>query len=112
VTKDLEQPKAIGGKPVVVVAVENDRGVIVDSGIAKQLFQLGFRDDVAYERVAELRRPVPPYRSRDMSLVVGGRIDVDLGDSDRRILQVLACPIGADEDVGGLTLSAHNCSPF
>ena len=41
-------------------------------------------------RVAQLRRPVPADRAGHMTLIVGRRVDVDLGDADLGILEMVS----------------------
>src|SRR5438045_390480 len=96
---NFQLPKGPGGEPVVVVAVKDDRRAVVDACIAQQPLDLVLRRDIADERVAKLRRPVPAGGAWDMTLIVGGRIDVDLRNSDRWIGNVLSDPIGAHQYV-------------
>jgi hypothetical protein len=56
----FQLPQSVGGEPVVVVTVEQDSGVVGDSGIAQQLFERGFVDQVAANVVLELGLPIPP----------------------------------------------------
>ena len=49
-----ELPVRPGGEPVVVVAVEDDRRVVVDAGGAQQRLELLAADEVAPDRVGQL----------------------------------------------------------
>jgi hypothetical protein len=53
--------------------------------------------------------PVEPDSARDMSLVVGRRVDVDLEDADPRILRVLGEPVRLDENI--VRISSHVLPP-
>jgi hypothetical protein len=107
VAEQLELPVGPGGEPVVVVAVEQDRRVGADAARAQQLAEVLAAGDVAADAVGELARPIPGDGARDVALLVARRIDVDLDEADVRILEVLACPIGVDENVGGVSSYGH-----
>src|SRR6185436_4699972 len=94
-----ELPERPRGEPVVVVAVEHDRRVVVDAALTEQLLQLPDGNDVAHERVAQLGRPVPSGGAGDVSLVVRRGIHVDLGDADVGVFGVLRYPVGRYENV-------------
>jgi hypothetical protein len=55
--------------------------------------------DVAADAVGQLAGPVPADGAGDVALVVGGGVDVDLDEADRRIVEVGSGPVGRDEDV-------------
>jgi hypothetical protein len=118
VAVDLQLPERPCREPVVVVAVEDDRGLVVDTGLAEQLFQLPGRHDVADERVAELGRPVPAGGPGNMTLIVCSRIDVDFDDADARVGGVLRHPLSGNENVrkchshGGLLAESSRKSPI
>src|SRR5262249_36256385 len=96
---DLELPEGPCREPVVVVAVQNDGGLVADTALAQQLLELFARYNIANERVAELRRPVPSGGACDVTLIVRGRIDVDLDDANSCIGCVLRHPVGGHENV-------------
>ena len=104
----LQLPECPRRKPVVVVSVENNGGVVVDAGVSQQLLHLRLGRNVAHQRVAQLRRPVPADGAGDMSLVVGGRIDVHFRNPDGGIGKMLADPIGSDQNVCSI-LRCHIC---
>ena len=56
-------------------------------------------DDVAADAVGQLARPVPGDGARDVALVVGGGVDVDLDEADVRVVEMGLRPGGVDEDV-------------
>ena len=53
--------------------------------------------DVAADAVGQLARPVPADGARDVALLVGGRVDVDLDEADVRVVEVRLRPVGVDE---------------
>src|SRR5439155_6772607 len=101
-----------GGEPVVVVAVQHDRRVRADAAVAQELAELLATGDVAPDTVRQLARPVPADGARDMALFEGGRVDVDLHETDRRIVEVSLRPVGIDEDVIGIAGNGHGTSPL
>jgi len=74
----LERPVGVGGEPVVVVAVEDDRRVGRDAAAAEQFGQRVPGRDVACDLVLKVSLPVPADGARDVSLLVDGRVHVDL----------------------------------
>ena len=97
VVVELEQPEAVGGEPVVVVAVNNDRVILADPRTAHERGELLLADDVASHLVLQLALPVETDRTRHVPLVVRLRIDVDLDDLDVGVVEVLPYPVGVDE---------------
>jgi hypothetical protein len=69
-TVDVEHPRAPGGEPVVVVAVEDDRRVFGDAGIAQRLLERLARGDVALDRIDELGVPVEMDGARNVAALV------------------------------------------
>ena len=94
---DLQLPERPRGEPVVVVAVEHDRRIVVDAGLPEQLFELVRRHDIAHHRIAQLSGPVPPGGAGHVALIVRSRIDVHLDDADAGIGRVLRDPFGRHE---------------
>ena len=94
----LQLPERPGGKPVVVVAVQDDRRLVVDAGAAEKGFELVRRHDVAHNGVAELGRPVPACCAGHVSLIVRRRIHIDLDDPDAGVGRMLCDPIRGRED--------------
>ena len=88
-TVHLQLPERPRRKPVVVVAVQHDRRVVVDAARAEQRFEFLQRNDVADDRVAEFRRPVPAGRAGNVSLVVGRCIHVDFDHAQPGIMERL-----------------------
>ena len=85
-------------KPVVVIAVENEGGVIPDSAVAHQAFEIRLSDDVAPDYIAQLGLPIPSHRAGDMPLAIGGCVDVDLRDHNIGIASMQVNPLGGNED--------------
>src|SRR6266481_3631121 len=110
VAVDLHLPQRPGGEPVVVVAVEDHRCIVADAGLGHQPFEGVLRDDVAFHRVAELRRPVPGYGACDVTLIVSRGVDVHLDEANAGILAVFCDPRGLDEHFRMRVLS-HMTSP-
>ena len=81
----LQLPVRPCGEPVVVVAVEDDRRVGADARVAEQGAEVLAAGDVAADAVGELAGPVPADRARQVALLVGGRVDVDLDEADVRV---------------------------
>ena len=51
----LQHPQRMGGEPVVVIAVEDDRAVAVDAGLPQQPFHRGAIGHVPAQRILQLR---------------------------------------------------------
>ena len=96
----LELPVRPRGEPVVVVAVQHDRRVRTDPRVGQQLAEVLARCDVAADPVGQLAGPVPADGARDVALLVGRGVDVDLDEADVRVVEVVLRPVGVDE--GGL----------
>ena len=96
----LERPVRVGGEPVVVVAVEDDRRLGRDAAAAEQLSQRVLRCDVARDLVLEVSLPVPADGARDVALLVNGRVDVDLDQAQARVFGVLGNPVSRDQCLG------------
>ena len=96
---DVEDPGAPGGEPVVVVAVEDDRGVLVDAELAQQRLEFLLRGDVALHRVDQVGVPDDVLRARNVAALEQARLDADLDDADLRVGEVLLQPVGGDERV-------------
>ena len=101
VAVQLELPVGPRGEPVVVVAVQDDRGVGPDARLGQQRREVLARRDVAADAVGQLARPVPADGAREMALLVGGRVDVDLDEADVRVVEVGLRPVAVDEGVLG-----------
>src|SRR6266404_173603 len=94
VAVELQLPEGVSGKPVVVVAVEKDGGVIGNAGGAEKPFESGLVDQVAADAVLELGLPVPGDCAGDVALVVGGGVHVDFDEADIWGIEILSGPIG------------------
>ena len=109
--EELQLPVRPGGEPVVVVAVQHDLGGGPDARAGQERAEVGAARDVAPDAVRQLARPVPGHRARQVALLVGRRVDVDLHEADRRIVEMGLRPLGVDEGVGCIAGDAHQrCS--
>ena len=108
VAVELEVPVGVGGEPVVVAAVEDDGVVVGDAALGQQGLEALLVDEVAADRVLEVRGPVELDGALDVALVVGGGVLVDLDEDDAVGVEVVLDPLGGDERV----LAAHGwCAP-
>ena len=103
----LQLPIRPRGEPVVVVAIQHDRRVRADARCRQECAEVLAARDVATDAVGELAGPVPADRSRQVALVVGGRVDIDLDEADRRVVETGLRPGGVDEGVAGGVSGAH-----
>jgi hypothetical protein len=95
--EQLKDPQRIGGPPVVLVAIEDDRGVLVDPLRAKQALEPIPIDVVADQLVIKIVGPVDLDCAGDVTGVVEQKVFVGLHQSDLGILEMLGHPIGRDE---------------
>ena len=93
-------PVGPGREPVVVVAVQHDRGVVVHAGGTQQVLELLAAHEVAAHGVGELRLPVHAGGAGQMTGVVGVGVDVDLQEPDGRVVEMVPGPVGGDERSG------------
>jgi hypothetical protein len=96
---ELEVPVGVGGEPVVVPAVQDDRVIVRDPALGQQRLEAGLVNEVAADRVLQVLLPVDLYRVTDVALVVGGRVLVHLGDDHSGVVQVGLHPVGVHQDV-------------
>src|SRR5439155_10599520 len=96
----LEVPDEPGGKPVVVVAVD-DHGIVGADPLGReQLLQLLLREQVADRPGLQVLAPVQPAGALDVTGVVGAGVDVDLDDLDPGVAGVGGSPLGIDQHLG------------
>jgi len=107
----LQLPEGVGGKPIVVVAVEKNGGVIGNARSAEKILKRGFVDEVAANVVLELGLPVPANSAGDVALVVGGRVNIDFDETEIGRVQVLSDPIRGNENFG-VFIARHYLSPL
>ena len=74
----LQRPVGVSGKPIVVVAVENDRGFRRDAAAAEDVGERLFRRDVPCQLILEVALPVPADCALDVAFLIDARVDVDL----------------------------------
>ncbi len=103
----LELPVRPRGEPVVVVAVEDDRRVRCDPAVSQEGAEVLAAGDIAADPVGELAGPVPADGARQVALLVGGRVDIDLDEANARVVEVGLRPGRIDEDVGGGVGGGH-----
>ncbi len=94
VAVQLQLPKGVGGEPVVVVAIEQDGGVVGNARGAQKFFEGGLVDQIAADVVLELGLPVPTDSAGDVSLVVGGGVHVDFDEAEIGGIEIASSPIG------------------
>src|SRR5207245_771210 len=75
---NLEQPEAVSGEPIVVVAVENYDVGWRNTRAAHQCFEGSLADNVPAHLVLKLRLPVETRRPGKVSRVIGLGVHVDL----------------------------------
>src|SRR5215472_9559614 len=97
----LHRPVGVGGEPVVVVAIEQDRGVRGDAGFAKFPGESVARSDVADGLVLQVLLPVPADGAFNVTGAVGSGIDVDLDEPEAWLAEVLGQPLSADQGIFG-----------
>ena len=95
----LQLPEGPGGKPVVVVAIEDDRRVVVDAGLLQKVFKVLLGRKVPRLGISQLCFPVPADGARDVAVVVGRRIHVDLDEAYIVVVKVIGRPVGRDQNV-------------
>jgi hypothetical protein len=99
VAVDLEVPVGVGGEPVVVAAVEDDRVLGGDVLVRQQGLEAGPVDEVPAQRVLQIGAPVQGDGPGDVAGVVGVAVLVDLDHDDVRLGQVLLQPVAVDQHV-------------
>ena len=107
----LEQPEGVGGKPVVVVAVEDHRVAGRDACLAQQFFKFLFADDVAADLVLQLALPVEADCAGDVACIVRFRVHIDLNQFDPGLAEILLHPVGVDQDFG-MGILSHGIITF
>jgi hypothetical protein len=103
-----EQPIGVGGEPVVVAPVEHDGGVLAHPGAGEQALELPLPNELPAQRVVELGPPVPGNRSRDVSLLVQGRVLIHLDHPDPGVPERRGELVGLDEHL----LASHPPPPL
>ena len=93
----FQLPECPRGKPVVVVAVEDDSRLRRDSGFAEQFLEGGRRREIAADGVLQFGLPVPGNGAVHMALIVGGRVNVNFYNADAGVFRVSGNPFGGYE---------------
>lgn len=97
VTEEGEDPEGVGGPPVVLVAVDDDRVRAIDALAAQQLGEALAVDVVAHHGVVELGVPVDLHRSRDVAGLVEQDVFIGLDDHQTRRSQPFREPLRGHE---------------
>jgi hypothetical protein len=100
VAEQLEHPERVAGPPVVLVAVEDDRGVRRQTQARGQRFEAILADVVAANLIVEVGRPVHVRRARHVTGSIEQRVLVRLDDADLGVVEMIGDPVGRDQDVG------------
>ncbi len=95
----FEYPQGPRGKPVVVIAVEHDCGVITHASLAEQRFEMCSIERSAHNLVLQFLLPVKPYCTGDMPLVVRLGVDIDFNESHIGIVKVSLHPVRIDKHI-------------
>src|SRR5260370_7254931 len=72
----FQLPEGVGGEPVVVVAVEQNGGVVGNAGGTEKFFESGFIDQIAPDVVLELSLPVPANGAAHVPLLLSPAIHI------------------------------------
>src|SRR5262249_6310906 len=100
VTVVFEQPERIGGEPVVVIAVQDNRRLGRDTCVGGQFLEVFLADDVARNLILKLRLPVEGNRAGQVTGLVLRGIDIHLNETLVGVFEVLNSPIGGNEHIG------------
>ena len=103
----LQVPVRVGREPVVLVSVEDDRGLVADPALAEDALEGLLVDDVALDRILEVFAPVELDRSGDVAFLVEVGVLVDLGDDEIGVAEVLGKPVRRHEDGVRVSVLRH-----
>jgi len=93
-TEQPEHPEGIRRPPVVLVAVEDDRRVVVNALGAQQLLEALATHVVADQGVVEVGHPVDLHGARDVAGLVEQHVLVRLDETDLGIVEMIRYPLG------------------
>src|SRR3954452_2088620 len=96
----LEQPVRVGREPVVVAAIENDRGGVAHASVREELREAILILVVPPDGGVQVGVPVPADGPTDVALLVGGCVLVDLDQTDVGGVEMLLQPLGRHECIG------------
>lgn len=71
-----------GGKRVVIVTINDDRGIFFEADLAELILEFVARGDIAINRIDQVRAPIEIGRTGDMTILIDTRVDTDLEDPD------------------------------
>ena len=81
VAVQLQLPEGVRCKPVVIVAIKNDRGVVRNAGGAEKFFERGLVNQIAADAVLKLCLPIPADRSGNVALIVRSGVNIDFDET-------------------------------
>ena len=108
---DLQVPVGVRREPVVLVAVQDDGGLVPDPAVSHQRLERGLVDEVALQRVLQVVLPVQLGGTGNVALVVEIGVLVDFGDGDPVVCEVLGEPLGGDEHRLRIAVLGHQLPP-
>jgi hypothetical protein len=108
---NLELPKREGGKPVVVVAVENHGIIVGDPRRAAKLLKLILVGDVAPNVVVELRGPIPSRSVLDVTFFVSAGIYVHFHKTNIRVIGMRSNPFRTQQNFGVFVIGHFGSPP-
>jgi len=112
VSVKLEEPERIGGVPVVLVAVEDDSGVVGDTATGHQALEAGLVDEVAAYLILLVGMPVDLDGAGDMTRrLIEQHVLVRLDEADRRVVQVFGDPLGRYQRLRMRVAFSHTFTP-
>jgi hypothetical protein len=82
VTIVLQDPERPGGKPVIIVAIQDNGGIIADPRPPQKLFQVCFAQWCPHHLVLQFFLPVEANCPWNVPLIVGIRIDINLDQAN------------------------------
>jgi hypothetical protein len=92
-----KEPERVRGKPVLIVAIEDDGCATGNARFAEKNFEIVFADNVTPGLMLELGLPIPCDGSRNMSAIERVGVFVDLDDPEISVLEVFLDPGRRDE---------------
>src|SRR5512133_3282500 len=63
----LEKPQGIACKPVGLIAIKNNRGIVGDSQFGSDLFEFFLRQEIAAQWMLQRAKPIHLDSARDMT---------------------------------------------
>jgi len=107
-----EQPEGVGGVPVILVAVEDDRGVVGDAAAGHQPRELLLGDKIAPHLILLVGVPVDRDGAGDVPQFVEQHVFVRFHDAYGRVVQALGQPLSRYQRLGVRITLNHYSVPF